>query len=106
MPDIAHISHQVETLAELYRTLYDEGQVTRPQLLAKATGASAVMEDGTEVNAVAFEGGTTQGIVMYPKDVVIAAALRVYKATAADALPGSADPLCVQMDLSRTPVET
>lgn len=102
-----NIEQQTAVLLDLYRFMFDEGDVTRAQLKAKMYAAAAVVEDGTEVNAVAFEGGSTQAIVMYPKEVVIAAARQAIREidAAVSGVP-LADPSVVHSDLSRTRLES
>lgn len=101
-----NVSHQVATLAATYRLLLRENDITRANLKSKLIAAQAVMEDGSEINALAFEGGTTQAIVLYPKEVVLAAALQVLEETdPANPLAGANQDV-IHADFSRTRIET
>jgi len=98
---------QVSALAATYQLLIDDGDITRDQLKSKLLLAQNAMEDGSEINACSFEGGQAQAVVMYPKEVVMAAALQVLRNTATGSnTANGADPNVVQADLSRTRIET
>jgi predicted dinucleotide-utilizing enzyme len=100
-------SLQISALARTYRLLLNEGDITRFQLKAKLIMAQTTMEDGSEINACSFDGGTSSAVVLYPKEVVMAAALQILEETdpANPAISGI-DPSSVQADLSRTRIES
>jgi hypothetical protein len=100
------IANQTAALADTYRFLLAEGDITRANLKTKLIAAQGVMEDGVEVNAVAFEGGNTQGVVMYPKEVVMAAALQILRETADDNPLAGAVGSAVHADFSACRIET
>lgn len=99
MPD--NTALQISVLKRLWK----RQALTDEQLLAKAAGAGAVMEDGVEVIAVAFEAGSTQGQVKYPKEVVMAAALDLLDEREAGE-DAASNPNVIHADLSTTRVET
>ena len=70
MPAADNVTQQIAVLADTYRMLITEGDMVRAGLKAKIIAAQAVMEDGTEMVAVANEGGSQSAVVMYPKEVV------------------------------------
>ena len=57
-------TQQIEVLTETYRMLIAEGDMTRADLKAKIIAAQAVMEDGTEMVAVANEGGSQSAVAL------------------------------------------
>lgn len=97
---------QIQTLTETYRLLLSEGDITRAQLKAKVLEAQAGMEDGTEITATRVEGGSAEATVMYPKEVVLAAALQVLRETDTNNATRNADQTVTHADLSRTRIET
>jgi hypothetical protein len=103
-------TQQIEVLTETYRMLISEGDMVRADLKTKIIAAQGVMEDGTEITAVANEGGSQNAQVMYPKEVVLAAALTAWKETDPDedtAAAAAANDLgAVHMDFSHTRLET
>jgi len=106
MPD--NTALQISVLKRLWKRQLNATppQLTVEALLVKAAGAGAVMEDGSEVIAVAFEGGSTQATVRYPKEVVMAAALDLLDDLDAGAELTGANPNVVHSDFSFTRVET
>ena len=102
----ANLSHQLDTLCRTYRMLLAEGDIQRADLKAKVISAQAVVEDGSEIDAMSFDGQNQQAAVMYPKEVVIAAALNVYEESDPANPYGSADQSVVSADLSRTRIES
>ena len=97
---------QIATLAATYRLLIKDGDITRADLKTKLIAAQSVMEEGTEINALTYEGGSSSAVVLYPKEVVLAAALQVLSETdPTGVLAGGADPSVVHADLSRTRIE-
>lgn len=106
MPAAENVTQQIAVLADTYRMLIAEGDMVRAGLKAKIIAAQAVMEDGTEMVAVANEGGSQSAVVMYPKEVVLAAALIVWKETdPANTLAAAGDQSAVHMDFSKTRIE-
>lgn len=98
---------QIDVLKRLFRRQYIAETLTVEQLLAKAAGAGAVMEDGVEVIGVTFEGGSTSGMLMYPKEVVATAALDVLDQIDAEAAENGVDnPGVIHSDLSTAQIET
>lgn len=108
MPGADNTHLQISTLAATYRLLLKDGDISRAQLKGKLIAAQAVMEDGSEINATAFEGGSVNATVMYPKEVVLAAALAVLEESDPDNAAGllGLDPSVVHADLSHTRIET
>jgi len=101
-----NIPLQIATLAATYRLLLADGDIARPDLKAKLIAAQGVMEEGTEINACQFEGGSSSAVVMYPKEVVLAAALQILQETDPTSVTANgADPSVVHADLSRTRIE-
>lgn len=101
----SNTTFQISVLKRLWRRLYDAGTLTAAQLLTYATGADAVMRDGTEVVSVSFEGGTTSSEVWYPKEVVICAALDLLDEID-DVDSENAETNTVHADFSRTRIES
>jgi DNA-binding LytR/AlgR family response regulator len=101
-----NLDMQVDVLKRLYRRQYTAGTLNADSLLALAAGAGTVMQDGSEVIAVTFEGGSTSALVMYPKEVVMRAALDVLDEKDPDDPFAGADRSAVYADLSRTRLET
>jgi len=106
MPD--NTTQQIEALTETYRMLIAEGDMVRADRKAKVIAAQAVMEDGAEVLAVGSEGGNVSAQVWYPKEVVLLAALKVWKETdpANADIAAAGDPGVVHMDFSLGRIET
>src|SRR5262245_20194179 len=103
MPGADNVTQQIAVLADTYRLLLAEGDMVRAALKAKIIAAQAVVEDGAEIIAIGNEGSTTNAQVFYPKEVVLAAALTVWKETdPANELAGAGDGSAVHMDFSRT----
>jgi enoyl-[acyl-carrier-protein] reductase (NADH) len=101
-----NLDMQLDVLTRLYRRQHTAGTLTPDALLALAAGAGAVMQDGGEVIAVTFEGGSTSALVMYPKEVVARAALDVLDEIEDAQGLGDADTSVIQADFSRTRLET
>ena len=107
MPAADNVTQQIDVLTKTYRFLLADGDITRATLKAKLIAAQAVMEDGTEIVAIGNDGSTTNAAVMYPKEVVMAAALQVLEESDEDnPLAGTDDLSPVHMDFSRTRIET
>ena len=108
MPARENLPQQVWALTETYRLLLREGDITRANLKTKLVAAQAVVEDGSEINALSFEGGSQQAEVTYPKEVVLTACLTILnESDPANLNPnGSADPSVVHADLSQTRIES
>ena len=73
-------SLQISVLTRTYRVLVATGVLTRATLFTKIVAAQAVMEDGSEIIAIGDASGNQSAVVMYPKEVVIAAAFAIYMA--------------------------
>lgn len=104
-----NIDLQISVLTRLWTRQLAEvpPTVTAEQLRTYASGAAAIMVDGAEVIGVAFEGGSTNAVVPYPKYVVMAAALDVLDKIDADDSDGSpVDPDVTHFDLSKGRIET
>ena len=99
---------QISVLTRTYRALIASGTLVRAGLLTKIIAAQGVMEDGSEIIAVGDASGSQSAVVMYPKEVVLAAALTVYEETdPANPLgAGNATPPVVHFDFSTTQIES
>lgn len=110
MPARENVEFQVDVLKRLWRRQLaaQPPTITEAQLMAYATGAAAVVIDGTEVIRVTFGDGATEAIVNHPKEVVIKAALDILDEIDAGTGPGGStvDDSVVHADLSKTRIET
>ena len=103
------LAPKIDALADAYRLEIELGILTRAALVPIITAARLAMQDGSEMTSVNDgDGGSQTAQVFYTKEVILAAAVRVYRETdpALLAAGGSAgDDSCVHMDFSRTRIE-
>jgi hypothetical protein len=102
-----NVTQQIAVLADTYRLLLAEGDIVRADLKAKIIAAQAIVEDGAEIIAIGNERSTTNAQVFYPTEIVLAAALIVWKETdPANTRAAAANQSAVHADLSRTRIES
>ncbi len=98
---------QLQALKRLWRIERRTEVITDADLLAYAHGAGAVIIDGVEVVGVTYSDGGTQGVAMYPKEIVMTAALDILEEfDESDPLAGVVGRNVVHADFSSTRIES